>query len=393
MISFQESESEPSKSSVNESENKSNLVEIINLTKKICRKASIEEILNPTLIGLIEEDYVFLILDASADTIVNIRRAYSLHPILDYECSQKNAFSIDHMFRFEKCLFLGLIDIPSSGELTSPASVKILLMQNIMFIIISEPLHCIREVFCNMMGLNIFESVHPESTDLVKKSTEIMQKMRRARQSVMKTVEDSIGLSELESVLYKIIHVMFISIEEYVEDLDKEVVRCIEMVMDHTIEESRDVIERVNQVLNKMSLSKIYVLKKIKLLPDLIKTKLLSKTFSEYLISMSLNMHKLEKKIMSRKSLLKSYGYVYNAIIDEDLNQNSMKFNWLLQVFSAITAIFLPLNLVAAYMGMNVRVPYQSDEHDTMWPFSTIIIFSVCYFIFIIVLFKAKNWL
>ena len=394
MSSFHEENSENSKSSHGEIGEQTDQVEIINLKKKTCRHASINEILNPILLKLVNEDYIFLILDASAEAIVNIRRAYGLHPILDYECLNQNRFSIDHMFHFESCLFLSLIDIPNNEDLTNPASVKILLMKNIMFIIISEPLQCITEIFRNSMNFKIFESTKKaELCDPVMRSSDIMRQIRRSRLSVMKSVDESIGLGDLESVLYKIIHLMYIRIEEYVDALDKEVINCIELVMNLSITENTDIIVRMNQALYKMSISKIYVNKKGKILPQLIKTHMLSKTFSEYLISMSLNMQKLEKKISSRKDLLKSYGYVYNSIIDDDLTQSSTKFNKLLQVFSAIAAIFLPLNLIAAYMGMNIRVPYQGDMYNTLWPFSIIIIISACYFFFIIVLFKLKGWL
>ena len=158
MSSFHEENSENSKSSHGEIGEQTDQVEIINLKKKTCRHASINEILNPILLKLVNEDYIFLILDASAEAIVNIRRAYGLHPILDYECLNQNRFSIDHMFHFESCLFLSLIDIPNNEDLTNPASVKILLMKNIMFIIISEPLQCITEIFRNSMNFKIFES-------------------------------------------------------------------------------------------------------------------------------------------------------------------------------------------------------------------------------------------
>ena len=393
MSLHQKDNSEDSKSSHSENHGKTDFVEIINVRKKTCRKATIDEILNPGLLKSVNNEYIFLIVDASAESIVNIRRAYDLHPILDYECLNQNSFSIDHMFQFSDCLFLSLIDIPGNDDITSPASVKILLMKNIMFIIVSEPLQCVTEVFRDSMKINIFESRNnPDLYDAVKISSDMIRQIHRSRLTGMNPMVNTVGFGGLELLLYKIIHMMYIRIEEYVEDLDKEVDACIELVMNLSITENSDITARINMALYKMSLSKIYVIKKEKMLPQLMKTNMLSRTFSEYLISMSANLLKLKKKISSRKNLLKSYGYVYNSIIEEDLTKSSIKFNRLLQVFSAMAAIFLPLNLIAVYMGMNVKVPFAEYDYNTLWPFSVIIMFSISYFIFIIVLFKLKGW-
>ena len=383
---------EHDESSKNQNEQKNNIVHIINLNHKSCKKASIEEILNPRDLQLEDQEYVFLILDPSIDAISKIRIAYGLHPILDYECSYSSLYSIDHMFKFDDCLFIALIDIPGSEDLIRPALVKILLIKNIMFLIVSETLDCIEEVFCNDMGLQLFNPFEEiEARDLVRKSTNVMRNLKRKNISLVSN--ETIGLGLLENILYKIIHVMFIRTEEIIAKMDEEVANCIDFVTNLSINETNEFIIRMNYAQKNLALCTSYVSKKPKLFLQLTQSNFLSKTFSEYLISMSLNMAKLEKRIKSSKRLLKSYEYVYRSFVDEGINQSSRRLNRILQVFSAMTAIFLPLNLLAGYMGMNVKVPFMWDEYETLWPFTTIIMFCVAYFIFIVVLFKKKSWL
>jgi Mg2+ and Co2+ transporter CorA len=388
-MSEPEERSEPSQSEV--SEEKKSGVYIVNLNKKICRSAEIEEILNPSLVQLVNEEYLFLIHDPTTETIMKIRKAYNLHPILDYECSESNTYSIDHMFKFDDCLFVALIDIPLSEDFLHPATLKVLLIKHVMFIIISERLNCVEEVLSSM-GFNIFPNMN-DTKDLIQKSTAMMRKLTMARRSAIQLVNQTIGLSETELALYKILHMMFLRIEDIISKMDKEVDSCIDFVSNLSINESNEFIIKINITQKNLSLCKTFVSRKAKMLPDLIKTEALSKQFSEYMISMSLNMMKLEKKIESSKRILNSYANVYNSNVDEEKSKSSKKLNKLLQVFSAITASFLPLNLIAAYMGMNVTVPFQVTYYDTLWPFFTIIMFCGFYLAFVMIVFKLKSWL
>ena len=371
-------------------ESKGNLVHIINLNRNTCRKASIEEILNPGIMRLIDEEYIFLIFDPSTDSISKIRKAHNLHPILDYECSMTNSYSIDHMFKFDDCLFWSLIDIPVSEDLLRPSSIKIILMKSVMFVIAPEKLDCIEEVFGKDLGFAINPTAE---TELISRHSQFLVSNRISRRSAIQITPDTTKLTKLELVLYKIMHNMFLRIEDIIEKLDKEVGVCIDFVYNLTIGESNEFIIRINRAQKDLSLCKTFVARKADLLPELINTKFLSKTFSEYLKSMGLNMNKLEKKVVSSKRILKNYENVYNSYVDDGISQSSKKLNRLLQIFSAVTAIFLPLNLIAGFMGMNVQVPFQSDKTQNYWPFLTIVIFSLSYLIFIVIFFKAKSWL
>lgn len=378
-------------------EKKGNLVYIINLNRNTCRTSMIDEILNPGLIRMIEEEYVFLILDPSAESISKIRKEHNLHPILDYECSVKNPYSIDHIFKFDDCLFLSLIDIPVSENLLEPTSIKIILMKSVMFVIAGERLDCIQEVFQKDMGFKITEI---DDMDMIavnaldRRSLYILNNnVRVSRRSALQLAPDSSRLKKLEMVLYKILHSMFLRIEDIIEKMDKEVGNCIDYVQNLSVDENNEFIIKINKTQKELSLCKAFVTRKAMLLPQLANTKFLSKTFNEYLKSMSLNMSKLEKKVISSKRMLKNNEKVYNSYVDEAISQSSKKLNRLLQVFSAITAIFLPLNIIAGFMGMNVTVPFQVDKTENYWPFLTIIIFSIAYLIFIVIFFKMKSWL
>jgi magnesium transporter len=270
-------------------------------------------------------------------------------------------------------------------------------MKSVMFVIAGERLDCIGEVFQKDMGFKI-----PEASELDMMTTNLLDRrslyimnnnIRASRRSAVQLAPDSSRLKKLEMVLYKILHSMFLRIEEIIEKMDKEVGNCIDYVQNLSVDENNEFIIKINKTQKELSLCKAFVTRKAMLLPQLANTKFLSKTFNEYLKSMSLNMSKLEKKVISSKRMLKNNEKVYNSYVDEAISQSSKKLNRLLQVFSAITAIFLPLNIIAAFMGMNVTVPFQADKTQNYWPFITIIIFSVAYLIFIVIFFKAKNWL
>ena len=63
----------------------------------------------------------------------------------------------------------------------------------------------------------------------------------------MKTMDESCWIWRPWSPFcYKIIHIMYIRIEEYVDDFDKEVDACIELVMNLSITENSDITARIN---------------------------------------------------------------------------------------------------------------------------------------------------
>ena len=61
--------------------------------------------------------------------------------------------------------------------------------------------------------------------------------------------------------------------------------------------------------------------------------------------------------------------------------------------FSSVATLILPLTFVTGLFGMNVRVPWQSDQEDTMTAFSILTIIMLVYAIVGVVLFRKRRWI
>jgi Mg2+ and Co2+ transporter CorA len=374
---------------------KDDIVHILNIRASTFRRSKVEEVLFPDAFRLARQEYIILIQKPTESTIMKIRSAYNMHPVIEYECNS-SSYLKDHMIQLDDCLFLTLTDIPKSGELNNPASLKIIMMNSIMFLLIQQELHCIEEIFVKTMNFNVFDwenqDKNAETEEFYKKSDTAMTNYKK-RFTIKLDLVEFYEMNSLEEILYKILHVMFMRIEEIVSEMDNEVKICNEFATELSTAERIDFVLRVHMAKKTLIYARNYVDSKAKLLPEIIESKFLTRTFNQYLNSMALNMKKLTKKIDSSRDLLKSSEHVHKAIVEGKLSDTSERSNDLLKVFSAITTICLPLNLVSGFFGMNIRIPFQSDEYTEVYPFLVIVGCSLCYLIAIIVLFRMKGWL
>ena len=371
----------------------SEVVHLINVKTQKCKKSKVSEILNPEIFYLAEQQYIILIQNPCEQTIISIRQAYNLHPVIEYECNS-TSYIKDHVVQLDECLFLTLIDIPSSADLSSPTCLKIILTKSLMFLLITGKLNCIEEVFVKGMNFHIFEETKSQEKLLqeVQEQEMIMLKMKK-RFTIKLDLVQFYELTDLEEILYKLMHVMFIRIEERVAEMDLEVKICNDFVTQYEYTEWIDLIMRVHRAKKELIYAKGYVDLKAKLLPEIIEGKLLSQTFNQYLYSMALNMKKLGEKIDSSMLLLKSSEHLYEAIIQGRLSKNSENVQKLVTLYSACMATFLPLYIAAGSFGMNVLIPFRNDTYVTLVPFGIICLISVLYLLFVVWLFKYRGWL
>lgn len=378
-----------SESIENISTESSEIVHLINAKSKKCKKSRVSEILIPEIFTMTGQEFIILIQNPSEQTIIKIRTAYELHPVIEYECNS-TSYIKDHMIKLDHCLFLTLTDIPQSGDLSSPSSLKIILKGSIMFVLVKEKLQCIEEIFVKAMKFNIFhETLAASKEEPIIQPDFIIKKRFTIKLDLVELYE----LTALEELLYKLLHVMFIRIEERVSNMDSEVKICNDFVTQLEYTDRIDLIMRVHQAKKELIAARGYIDFKSKLLPEIIESKILSKTFNQYLYSMSLNMKKLKEKIDSSMLLLKSSENLYEAIVEGRLSKSSERVNEMLKIYSAATAMFLPLYLVAGFFGMNVKIPFRSDEYVTLLPFGMICLGSFCYLVAVIMFFRYRKWL
>lgn len=90
---------------------------------------------------------------------------------------------------------------------------------------------------------------------------------------------------------------------------------------------------------------------------------------------------RLYAKVLNLRDYVTQVREAYQAQIDIEQN-NIMK------VFTVVTAIFLPLSLIAGWYGMNLKMP----EYDWQYGYIFVIILSILIVIASIIFFKFKKW-
>ena len=368
-------------------------VHIINPKRKTCIESKISEILNPVHKITPLNDYIILIQNVSEEAIIQIKNAYSLHQAIVYEC--KSTYVYDHMVNLDECLFIELADIPTSGLLTSPGSLKVILLKNLMFLLINERISCIDEVFVKNLNFSIYPQLSFNLSEAEKVELEVEKVFSKFSRkfTIVFSLEQTYGFTVLEEILYMILHAMFIRLEELVDNIDKEIINCNEFAYELSPDERIDIIMRIHVAKKNVSLAQVLIETKGELLIDIIQNNYLSKTFNHYLYSMAMNMRKLNEKLESSNLLLKNSENLNNSIVDEKRTQIMEKATDLMKIFSAITAIVSPLMVLGSAFGMNILIPFQSDIIENPLPFAIICSVSLGYFIIAVTVFRFKEWI
>ncbi|MBV4418135.1 magnesium transporter CorA family protein [Clostridium tyrobutyricum] len=95
---------------------------------------------------------------------------------------------------------------------------------------------------------------------------------------------------------------------------------------------------------------------------------------------------KIEKLMLSLESLVQDLALVREAFESETAN----KTNELMKIFTVITSVFLPLNLITSMYGMNLKgIPFIELENGCHY----VVIFMICIAIFLIFIFKRNKWI
>lgn len=95
---------------------------------------------------------------------------------------------------------------------------------------------------------------------------------------------------------------------------------------------------------------------------------------------------KIEKLMLSLESLVQDLALVREAFESETAN----KTNELMKVFTVITSVFLPLNLITSMYGMNLKgIPFIDLENGCHY----VVIFMICIAVFLIFVFKKNKWI
>ena len=165
--------------------------------------------------------------------------------------------------------------------------------------------------------------------------------------------------------------------------------------MDHCKSVKPD--ERVDFMVNITSNSKRLIFfadlidPKIKVFEKLIKAKIITQGMKYYLRSFLSKTVVLKQRLRMSKSMLSTADAIYSVLVDQALHEYSERLNEVSRYFSSISVIFLPLNLLTAYFGMNCRVPGESEtDYNAFYIICSII---VGFLIIFPIIFRLMKWI
>ncbi|KAK5583432.1 hypothetical protein RB653_005025 [Dictyostelium firmibasis] len=106
---------------------------------------------------------------------------------------------------------------------------------------------------------------------------------------------------------------------------------------------------------------------------------------------------RLKQKIKMAEELLENISNIYISKVSLVLNEESHALNISMGKFSSLSVIFMPLNLIAAIFGMNVRLPGEADPDSTgessFSAFISLMMIMVAIGSILTLFFKKLDWL
>lgn len=110
--------------------------------------------------------------------------------------------------------------------------------------------------------------------------------------------------------------------------------------------------------------------------------KLINSQYSRYFRILDNKIDRLFSHVLNLRDYVTQVREAYQAQID--IQQNN-----LMKVFTVMTAVFLPLTLIAGWYGMNLQMP----EYGWKYGYQSVILLSILIVIGCVLYFKHKKWL
>lgn len=333
------------------------------------------------------DPYAVIFIGLEDESIWEVRKMFGLHPLLDSECESSYFNNKDSILMFEDYFFLTINDIDfKQDDPESPLSLKVIKHSNYMLIFSEDDLYCIEKVFkANKNPIN-------ESQQYAVTVVEVDNEQRQLYiPEIWLEISEECGCSATEVILHKLLEAFYCRFETFILGIDQVAKRCMDKCR---LVGPNDRVEFITHLSdNQKRLIYMFDLidPKVSVLNKLVNCPLVSEPMKMYLKCFLSKTKILQQRLRMSKSMLNSAEQIYSAMVDQALQDYSDKLNEISKYFSAISAMFLPLNLIAAYFGMNVMVPGQ--EFDNYNAF--MIICGTCIIIFIIlfIYYKIKKWL
>ena len=109
-----------------------------------------------------------------------------------------------------------------------------------------------------------------------------------------------------------------------------------------------------------------------------------------HLISRMSNLDNTENIIERKIELAKSN---FHLIIDTKTSDASSALNNQMRMFTLLSLMFLPLNVITGMWGMNCKVPFIVDEADNLHAFYTLTAIMIFFVMLWFIFYKLKGWI
>ena len=333
------------------------------------------------------EPFVLIFIGLEDELIWEIRKMFKLHPLLDSECESSYFNNKDSVLIFDDYLFMTINDIDfKQDDPESPLSLKLIKHKNFILIFSEDDLYCIEKVFktdrteaqdSKLYAVNVSDSINDQ------KQLNIPE--------IWLDISENCGCTATEVILHRVLEAFYCRFEAFILGIDQIAKKYMDKCREVAPNDRVEFITKLSDNQKKLIYMFDLINPKIGVFHKLIDSQIISESMKMYLKCFLSKTYILQQRLRMSKSMLNSAEQIYSAQVDQALYDYSDKLNQISKYFSAISAIFLPLNLITAYFGMNVMVPGQEfDNYNTF-----LILCGICIFIFILlfIYYKFKKWI
>lgn len=308
-------------------------------------------------------EFVFLCFVALEPVQVRqVRRAFRLHVVLEAECAP-SIFNIkDSVFSLPDHTLLTLSELDEDYDRN--LAVKIVLKSRAILI------------FASKLPLSLRSICDKSDSDRVISAV---------------SIEDDSECDIMAQVLYRLLEANIHRIELYVLKIISEAKLTNVYASELSYRERVDFIQRINIVKKGMILAEESIRLKASFFSAFRACPAFPPCLEPYAHSLQLRTQTMTLHLTSSCKLVKDAEHMYTATVDDALASGSNRLNNIMKRYAALSVMFLPLNILAGYFGMNVTVPW--EDRGNLNAFIGISLLGLVLFMLMGTVFRCMKWL
>jgi len=205
-----------------------------------------------------------------------------------------------------------------------------------------------------------------------------------------------------DELIYHLLLFSIEKLEEYTESLVKEADSLKGIYLELSEKERKDFFKRIHSLEVSMHIIfKETIIKKkffenaqsqFKIFNKLSNDFYFKNDFSFFLELMISKVTQLELTFEKLEKFLSMIKENYHIILEDNTEKENIKLNHVIKWLTILTVIYAPVNMIPGLFGMNVKVPFQSDNNNSILPFTVICLTLAVLLILQLYLFKWLKW-